>query len=141
MDSMVRLTGKKAVVAAIVIVVVAVAQFALRTQSLQTDAVDAVKMHLAAEYARDHLPDLQQAVSSGLTTDAGMDEMIDRMSPESIEVVSISALGRKGRYTARVELRVADSEPTVRYFRMQHSMVAGWRVVSESSALQYYLSF
>ena len=141
MDTTVRLTGKKAVAAAIAIVVVALAQFALRTQSLQTDAVEAVKAHVAAEYARDHLPDLQRAVSSGTTSGASMDEMIDRMSPESVEVLSVSALGRKGRYTARVELRVAGSEPTVRYFRMQHSMATGWRVGSETSAMQYYLSF
>ena len=60
-----------------------------------------------------------------------------------IELPSIQARGRGDDVVVRVEIRVDGKEPpegeSVRYYRMSHSALTGWRVRRETTALSYYL--
>jgi hypothetical protein len=145
MASTLKLTGTKAIAALVVVAAVVIFQFFLRQQSLQTQAVDQVKLHLASEYTRLHLPKLQKAVSTGSLTDTRAGEIVEQVTPDNIEIVSISARGRKDRYVARVEVTVAGSGPPdgrpVRYFRMEHSTLTGWRITGDSTVWGYRLAF
>ena len=145
MEKTFKLTGPKAVVAIVVIVAIAAFQLFSRKQTLETQAVGAIKTHLVAEYTRHRLPELQQATADGTLTDTRAEEIVRQLTPDNIDIVSISARGRSGRYVARVEIRVAGSEPPdgkpVRYLRMSHTTLTGWRVLGETSSLSYYLSF
>ena len=145
MEKTFKFTGPKAVVALVVIAMVVGFQYFSRKQSLQTQAVDAIKTHLVADYTRYHLPELQRATTGGTVGDTRIEEIAEQLNTENIDIASISARGRDGKCVARVEIRVAGSEPPdgkpVRYFKMSHSTFTGWRVRGEVAAWNYYLSF
>jgi hypothetical protein len=65
------------------------------------------------------------------------------LSLSDVQFTSISARGRGDDIVVKVEIRVAGQVPPdgkpVRYFRMSHSTVTGWRVRHETTALSYYL--
>jgi hypothetical protein len=145
MEKTLKLTGPKAVVAIVVIIAVAAFQLFSRKQTLQTQAVEAIKTHLVSEYARYHLPELQRATTDGSLTEERAEEIVGQLTQDNIDIVSISARGHGGRYVARVEVSVAGSEPPdgkpVRYLRMTHSSLIGWRVLRDTGAWNYYLTF
>ena len=132
-------------VALVVIAAVMGFQYFSRKQSLQTQAVDAIKVQLVAEYTRYHLPELQRATTDAAIGEARIKEIVGQLRPDNIDIVSIKARGSDGDYVARVEIRVAGAEPPdgkpVRYFRMSHSSLTGWFVEHEASAVSYYLAF
>jgi hypothetical protein len=145
MEKSIQFTGPKAVAALVVIAVVVGFQYFSHNQSLQTGAVDAIKTHLVAEYTRYHLPELQQAATGGTVDETRLEEIAGQLNAENIDIVSINARGRGGNYVARVEIRVDGSQPpdgkSVRYFKMSHSTVTGWRVLRESNPWSYHLAF
>jgi len=55
----------------------------------------------------------------------------------------VEVRGRGDDIVVKVEVQVAGKDPPdgrrVRYFRMSHSSVTGWRMRYETSALSYYL--
>ena len=75
-------------------------------QALQTQAADAIKIHLVSEFARYHLPELQRATTDGSLTEERADEIVAQLTQDNIDIVSISARGHGGRYVARVEIRI-----------------------------------
>jgi hypothetical protein len=148
METKIKLTGPKAIAALVVIVGVVALQFLARQQTLQTEAVDQIKMHLSAEYARQHLPELQRATQNVDFEDVDetrIEEMMRQISTDNIEIVEIAARGRRGEYVARVEIEVDGLDPPdgrrIRYFKMTHSTLAGWRVIRDTSKWSYYLAF
>ncbi len=140
----VRLTGWKAIA-----VIVAVAGFVgYRYYSLQTtlatEAAEELKFWLVSEYMASGLPALRQAVESsdpGAAT-ALAQEILDR---GRVEFTEISARGSSDDLVVRVEILVDGGAPPdgrrVRYFRMSHSLVTGWRMRRETNVLGYYLKF
>lgn len=148
METRFKLTGPKAIAALVVIVVVVALQFLNRQHTLQSEAVDQIKLHLAAEYTRHHLPELQRAsqgVEAGGQSEARLDDIARQVSIDHIDIVDIGARGRSGRYVARVEVEVDGADPPdgrrVRYFKMTHSTLGGWRLVRDTSKWHYYLAF
>jgi hypothetical protein len=139
-----KLTGPRALVALVVIGAIMGLQFFSQRQALQTQALGAIKTYLVAEYTRQHLPELQQATMDGTLSEARADQIAAQLTRENIDIVSISAHGHSGRCVARIEIRVAGSEPpdgkTVRYLRMSYSVLAGWRVLRDTNRWSYYLS-
>jgi hypothetical protein len=145
METKIKLTGPKAVGALVVIVAVVAFQFLNRQQTLETEAIGEIKLLLASEYTRHHLPELQKAAQDGQFDAARAEEITSQLSMDNIEIVDIRARGRDAHYVARVEVTVNGADPPVggrvRYFRMTHSTLAGWRVLGESSKWSYYLAF
>ncbi len=140
----IKLTGWKAV-----LVLVAVAGFlgyryyALHT-TVATEAADELRFWLAAEYMAAGLPALEQAVESGDAVAAEIQAQ-EILARERIEFTELSARGSPEDVVVRAEILVDGRAPPVgepvRYFRMEHSMVTGWRMQREVHAISYYLKF
>ncbi len=140
----IKLTGWKAV-----LVIVAVAGFlgyryyTLHT-TVATEAADELRFWLAAEYMAAGLPALEQAVESGDAVAAEIQAQ-EILARERIEFTELSARGSPEDVVVRAEILVDGRAPPVggpvRYFRMEHSMVTGWRMQREVHAISYYLKF
>ncbi len=140
----IKLTGWKAV-----LVLVAVAGFlgyryhTLHT-TVATEAADELRFWLAAEYMAAGLPALEQAVESGDAVAAEIQAQ-EILARERIEFTELSARGSPEDVVVRAEILVDGRAPPVggpvRYFRMEHSMVTGWRMQREVHAISYYLKF
>jgi hypothetical protein len=111
---------------------------------LQTEAIAAIKTELAAEYTRQLLPELQEATQTPDATSDGIVRIVDKISADNIEIVSISARGRGDDVVVRVEIEVQGQDPPdgerTRYYKMRYSSLLGWSVRHEVGKWSYYLT-
>ena len=141
-DIKLQLSGWKAI--AVIGIVVAVAGYrfmAVRT-TLETGGADELKMWVLADYVRQGLPALEQALESG-DMQAAEEQAQQLIAAERIRFTEMKARGTPDDLVVRVKIRVDGGAPPdgreVRYFRMSHSTITGWRMERETSALGYYL--
>ncbi len=115
-------------------------KFVVGGQSLQSEGVRVIEHWLKYEPQRADWKDLK-AFARGDWTD---EEVGRRASAIPFEIVSVRRHGWNDRYVVRVELRYPEGAPpgtpSVRYFRMRYSAARGWRLTSETGALNYYLA-
>jgi len=146
MERTVRLTGTPALVVLALIVGVTAWQLVAQSTMLGTDAAAQLKLELSSEYARLHLPKLQEAAQNPAgTSPEDVMRMVADIRPDNIEIVKIAARGHGDDLVVRAEVEVAGHTPPdgrrVRYFVMTHSLITGWSVEYPTSALSYYLAF
>ena len=141
-DIKLQLSGWKAI--AVIGIVMAVAGYrfmAVRT-TLETGGADELKMWVLADYVRQGLPALEQALESG-DMQAAEEQAQQLIAAERIRFTEMKARGTPDDLVVRVKIRVDGGAPPdgreVRYFRMSHSTITGWRMERETSALGYYL--
>ena len=139
----IELKGFKAVAALLVIAAVAMGKLAMERRTLETEAAEELKFRLSSEYLGEGLADFDSvALMPEEEARAMTDELLQRAE---VEFTDISARGRGDDVVVRVEISVAGVDPPdgerVRYFRMSHSALTGWRVLRETWALSYYLKF
>jgi hypothetical protein len=136
----IELKGWKAIAALAVIIVVLVATFRAERSSLETEAADELKLWVRSEYLAQGMHGIDPGQMSEEELQAKGEELL---SLNEVQFTSISARGRGDDIVVKVEIRVSGGEPPdgkpVRYFRMSHSTVTGWRVRHETTALSYYL--
>ncbi|NIN71261.1 MAG: hypothetical protein GTO46_04850 [Gemmatimonadetes bacterium] len=136
----IELKGWKAIAALAVIVVVLVATFRAERSTLETEAADELKVWIRSEYLARGLHGVDPGQLSEEELEAKGEELL---SLSDVQFTSISARGRGDDIIVKVEIQVSGGEPPdgkpVRYFRMSHSTVTGWRVRRETTALSYYL--
>lgn len=143
-DVKVKLTGRKAVVVIAVVLIVAGLRLSAGRATLPNDGADALRVWLHAEYVREGLPALEQAIQANddAAAEAQTREILAR---DRIVFGSLKARGSTSEVVVRVEIQVDGGAPpvgpNVRYFLMEHSMITGWRMVYETSAMSYYLKF
>lgn len=135
-----ELKGWKAVAALAVIIVILVATFRAERRTLESEAADELKVWIRSEYLARGL----HGVDPGQLTEEELQAKGEELlSLNEVQFTSISARGRGDDIVVKVEIRVSGEEPPdgkpVRYFRMSHSTVTGWRVRRETTALSYYL--
>jgi hypothetical protein len=135
-----ELKGWKAIAALAVIAVVLVATFRAERSTLETEAADELKLWVRSEYLAQGMHGIDPGQMSEEELETKGEELL---SLSDVQFTSISARGRGDDIVVKVEIRVAgqvppDGEP-LRYFRMSHSTVTGWRVRHETTALSYYL--
>jgi hypothetical protein len=144
MSASIKLTGGKAVAALVVIAAVAAFQFLARTSTLGTEAAEQIKIHLASDYTRFSLPEIQRQVQSASVSTDDVSKLVSSVSPDNIEIMNITARGRGDDIAVRVEVRVSDGVPpdgrSVRYFKLRHSTLTGWTVRQTTTAMSYYLA-
>ncbi len=138
----IRVTGWKAIVVLIIAVAfVGYRYYSVRT-TLETGAADELRFWLAAEYIAQGLPALEEAVERGDAA-AAEEQAREIIARDRIEFTEMSARGEPDDVVVRVKIRVDGRAPPdgeeVRYFRMRHSTVTGWRMRWETTALGYYL--
>ncbi len=138
----VRLTGWKAIAVLAVVVAIAGYRYVGARTTLQSAGADELRFWLAAEYQREGLPALEEAVASG-NAQAASEQAQEIIARSRIDFVSMTARGTPDDLAVRVEISVDGGAPpdgkTTRCFRMRYSSVTGWRMQRETSALSYYL--
>jgi hypothetical protein len=136
----IELKGWKAIAALAIIAAVIGGKFLFERSTLAAEAGEEIKLHLRGEYA--------SLLLHGVDTDALTDEEMEAKAQEllkleDIQFTSMSARGRGEDVRVRLEIQVSGEDPPdgkpVRYYRLSHSTITGWRVRREITALSYYL--
>jgi uncharacterized protein HemX len=145
MSTQIKVTGWKAIAVVVVVVAIVAFRFVSQNRTLQTEAVEQIKTELAAEYARQLLPQLQQAAQAQSPADeAQTEQLVRQLSTDNIEITSITARGSGDDIVARVDIVVDGGLPSdgksTRYYKMEYSTVTGWRFRYEVGKWSYYLT-
>jgi hypothetical protein len=139
-NARVELKGWKAVAALAVIAAVLAGKFLAERSTLESEAADEIKFWLRSEYLSHGMQDFDLDSMTEQEAEARAEELL---SFDDVVFTSIKARGRGDNIVVRVEVEVAGKPPPtgdpVRYFKMTHSTVTGWRVKWETTALSYYL--
>jgi hypothetical protein len=128
-----KVTGWKAVVLIIVVLGLGGYRLASARSSLSDEGTDVLKTWVSTEYQRYYLAqdDLSQDEKARFLIGAA-----------EVEFRSVSARGSGDNIVVRVEIEPSEFQPPgtklVRYFRMEHSMITGWRHRSDVTAFSYY---
>ena len=131
----IKLTGWKALLVVIALVGFLGFRYVTAVQALDTEGREMIEQWIAAEYQRYHLA----------RTDISDEEKVALLlQTQSIELTSLQARGQPKHMSVRVEIAPNAAHPPgspyVRYFRMDHSMTAGWRHRGDISELRYHLT-
>ncbi len=119
-------------------------QFVLSGRSLERQGVERIERWLRYEPNRASVGEVIDVVSGGWTDRPAIPRDRAAQAPP-FEIVSVERHGWHEDFVVRVRLRYPQGAPpgtpTVRYFRMRYSpALNSWKVVSETSALSYYLA-
>ena len=140
----IKLTGWKAVIVIVAVIGFVIFKLNVQTKALQTEGVEEVKRWLLLESARAALPDMRKALENPAENTGYLEKMAKDLQLENFEIVSVTRHGVGERIVARVEVRYKGESVSegmgVRYFRMKYSTVTGWRVIHETTKLNYYLA-
>jgi hypothetical protein len=130
-----KLTGWKAIPVILVVVGFGAYRFVSARQTLDTQGREELETWIAMDVIRPMLAD-------STTSLAERGEAI--LDASEVEIRELSARGPLDNLVVRVELEPNDAFPPgtelVRYYRMSHSMVTGWRHRGYATALSYYLA-
>lgn len=132
----IKVSGPSALLAVVVVVGVGGFRALTARASLDVEAREQLEQWLVGRYTGEYLATMDQANP----TEADADSLLVRSKPE---IVDLRARGTRKDMIVRSEIRIggrppADGKP-VRYWRMEHSMLTGWRLRGEVTALSYYL--
>ena len=131
----IKLTGWKALLAALVVVGFLGFRYVTAAQTLDTDGRKAISEWVASEYQRYHLArtDLSDEEKAAIL-----------LKTASVELLSLDARGRPERMAVRVEIAPNAAHPPgtpyVRYFILEFSLTTGWRHKGDITAMQYHLT-
>ena len=130
-----KITGWKAVPHILIVVGFGIFRFVSARQALDTQGREVLEDWIAGELIRPILAD--STASLGERGEAVL-------GAAQVEIRNLSARGSLEDLVVRVELEPNEAYPPgtelVRYYRMTHSLVTGWRHRANSSALSYYLA-
>jgi len=139
-DTQIQLKGWPAVAVGAVAVLLLAFKVFLVHDTLGPEQLEEVRLALQARYSGARLDDLRTAMEGGSDAEAAR-VATEIQAMQKIEFVSIKARGT-GPVIARLEIEVDGGDPPdgqrVRYYLLEHSTLAGWRVKRESSAWSYY---
>ena len=135
----ITLTGWPAVAALVLVAGFLGWSYLASRQTLDTQAGDELKNWLKGEYAGKHLAELRATTPEN--SQAAVDRFLDGLN--GITFTSLTARGRGDDIVVRAEIRINGQPPgdgrAVRYFRMVHAQLTGWRYRNETTAWSYYL--
>lgn len=139
----IQFKGFKAVVVLLVAAALFVGKYSMERRTLEEGAADQLKFRLRGEYLGQGLTEFDVAELADAGDEQARAQADELMSLTEIEFTEMSARGSGDDVVVRVEIRVAGGDPpdgeSVRYFRMSHSTLTGWRVLREVPATSYYL--
>lgn len=145
-----KLTGPSAIVAIVGVLAFGAYRMVSMQTELESEALEELELYLAAEYAREDVAALSDALDSGQPIDdRDARERTDRiLATQNITFPSVNARGMwnatdGGDVVVKVEIQVdggppPDGEP-VRYYRMRYRPMSGWRVGGRTSVWSYRL--
>lgn len=137
-----ELKGWKAIAALAIIAAVVGGKFLMERSTLTTEATEEIKLYLRGEYVSHELRDFDLEQMADDEAEAKAQELLKL---EDIQFTSIKARGRGDDVRVKLEIQVAGQDPPdgkrVRYYQLSHSVITGWYVRREITALSYYLKF
>ena len=129
--------GWAAVPVLAVLLIVAGFRMVSAESALDGEQGERLKSHLQGEYSS-----LLLADADGTNLDAASIDAL--LEVDEIEFTDVSVKVRSDEAVVRVTIEVAGDSPPdgrdVRYFRMEHQTLGGWRVVREVGKWSYYLA-
>lgn len=128
-----RLKGGSALALGIAILGFAGWRTATARADLDTGAADELAVWIGAEHTRDQLRGIESADE---LTPAKVDSLL---ASGNVTFASIRARGAPDDMIVRAEVLIDGRPDRIRYYRMSHDPMSGWRVNGESSAVLYYL--
>jgi len=135
----VTLKGWKVIAFLVVAALYTVARYYNRQQSLESAGREAVRSWVALESQRASL------ASHGLDAAPDSAELAELLRSRDIEINEMTGRGVGDNMVVRVVISMHGGPPpdgrSIRYFRLVHSLLTGWRVLGESTALRYYTRF
>jgi hypothetical protein len=135
-----ELKGWKAIAALAIVAAVLLGKFAVQRSTLDTGAAAELKFWLRGEYLSGSLAEVDVEQMSEAEVEAKAEELLGL---REITFTKMSARGSDDDIIVKLEIQIAGKDPPdgkrIRYFRMSHSAVTGWRVRREATALSYYL--
>jgi hypothetical protein len=135
-----ELKGWKAIAALAIVAAVLLGKFAIQRSTLETGAAEELKFWLRGEYLSGSMAEVDVEQMSEAEVEAKAEELLGL---SEITFTKMSARGSDDDIIVKLEIQIAGKDPPdgkpVRYFRMSHSAVTGWRVRRETTALSYYL--
>lgn len=146
----IKLNGASAAVGGIALLAFLGFRMASMQTELETEALDELKAYLVAEYSRDNVAALSEALKSNQPVDrdqaqASVDAIL---AVHDITFPSVNARGMwdasdGGDAIVKVEIQVHGEAPpdgeSTRYYRMRYRPLSGWRVGSRVSVWSYRL--
>ena len=129
---------KQVAIGACIVIPLMLVPFALmqmRRGELEEKGVEEIKHWIALEYIRAAQNDMSMEEQA---------ENIDRLLIyDKVEITDLRVRGKTDDTVVRVEFLIDGQAPpdgkNVRYLRMEHSMVSGWKVYRETSSISFYL--
>lgn len=132
-----QLRGVPALVAVVLFALFALWRTTSARADLETGAAGELTQWLRAEYARERLAGITDA---GTLASGAIDSLI---ATQNVTFTSIEARGAPDDMIVRIVIQVDGRPPAdgreVRYYRMSHSTINGWRLRGETTALAYWL--
>ncbi len=132
----IKLTGAKAVVAILLVVAFMGYRFFNATSTIETDAAAELKFSLWGQYASRLMAEKPEPTEETVRRALALD---------NIQFPEINGRGTPGDMVVRVRILVDGSPPpdgrSVRYFRMEYSLLTKWRYARETTRFAYYLNF
>lgn len=126
----------------VVLAIVGYKYYAMRS-TLDTDATQVIKFWLLAEYAGEALDDPKWQNLDAMSSAEADRAAEGLLKLARIDIKSIGARGKGDNIIVRVEIAVDGKAPPdgkpIRYFRMTHSTITGWRMKWDAHWVSYYL--
>jgi hypothetical protein len=143
--SSIKITGWKAIPVLVVILLIGGYRYYAMRASLDTEAKQLIRERILTDSMRNWVGELEERDPASMTPEEAARNVDGFLRLKKIDIVSMEARGRGDRVVVRVEITVDGKPPpdgrNVRYFRMRHSMLTGWRIKRETTALSYHLTF
>jgi hypothetical protein len=135
----VKMTGWKAVVAIGLILGFVGFRYVSQSKEMESQGKEVVQQWLIAKQARLYLPEMQKAMEDPQKNAKKLERMANELTQNGFKVISMTRRGME-EAIVRVEYQVEGKSPQTVYLRMEHSLVSGWRIINESSKIQYILA-
>ena len=138
----IQLTGKTAIIVAVIVIAFGLFNYSKMQKSLDTDAKKEIITYIQFEILREYVPSLTEAFKTGNPDVADLSEEMLKKK-DSIQIVSLKARGSKEDVIIKAEILIDNKIPSngksIRYYRCEYSNLLGWRVNSETSSWSYRL--
>ena len=142
MSKEIQLTGKTAIIVAVIVIAFGLFNYSKMHQSLDTDAKKEIITYIQYEILREYVPSLTEAFKTG---NPAANELSEEMlkKRDSIQIVSLKAKGSKKDVIIKAEVLIDGKVPSngksIRYYRCEYSNLLGWRINYETSSWSYRL--
>ena len=142
-DFKINVTGWKVIPLLLVVLAIVVYKYNVMNTTLDAGGKQAIKTWVLSRYIARGLDSFEEQNIDEMTSKQAERAVDHFLNLNKIDINSIKARGKGDDIIVRAEITVDGKTPpdgkSVRYFRMEHSMITGWRMKTETTSLWYHL--